>query len=115
MTQHPETGPTDQSPGYERTPLSRELSALEATHSIEVLLFILDNEGCTRTAVYDSISRSTSVQSRMTELESVHLIESSKMDGSRTNHLHLTPRGRRLAEFLKDFNDDPGAGHPSSY
>ncbi len=85
--------------------ISRELSALEAAHSIEVLLFIHDHEGCRKTAVYDALSHSTSIQSRMQELELVGLIAPSRKDGSHICRLFLTVSGRRLAESLRSFDD----------
>ncbi len=84
--------------------LSKELSALEAAHSIEVLLFIQENEGCGKTIVYEALSRSTSIQFRIKALESAGLILVSKEANSRTSNLYLTNSGRHLAGLLRGYD-----------
>ncbi len=85
--------------------LSKELNALEGVHSIEVLLYILDNEGCKKVDLYALLGRSTSVQSRMDALVSCGLVRIERRPGTRANFLHLTDKGRELATILRDFDD----------
>ncbi len=101
----PIVGPKGSVIKHDPIPLSKQLSELEAAHSIEVLLFILEYEGCTKTTVYDSLSRSTAIQSKIAMLVSAGLLVVSTVEGTRISSLHLTDTGRDLAEFLRAFNE----------
>ncbi len=89
----------------EKFRLSSKLVALENRHSVEILLYVLNNNGCKKTDVYGSILRSASTQSRLQLLLDEGLLEIKKVSGSRADFLYLTEVGEKLAFELSEINN----------
>ncbi len=88
--------------------ISSELQSLERKNAIAALLYVLENEGCRRIDLYNSLLYSTSIQARVEELSEAGLMVIRKEMGSRADFLYLTDAGRSLARALSDFNQRMG-------
>ena len=74
-----------------------DIRVLEERHMISALLYIRDHEGCMNSDRYRNIIRSTRFPDKLSLLELSGLI---RVDGGRVTSIHLTDKGRIIAEYL---------------
>lgn len=77
-----------------------DISVLEGRHVLMTLMYISENEGCTKTQLYAAVSRSGNMPRKLDELESAGLIEQTGYRDSGTVRLSLTDLGRRVSGKL---------------
>lgn len=80
---------------------------LENTSNIGLILFILQNEGCTRQQVYDGYKRNALMPQRIDSLVDAGVLYSTEGAGSRNRNsrLFLTERGREIALMLRRISE----------
>ena len=66
---------------------------------ISVLLYLRDHEGCMKSDLYRNIMRSTRFLDKLYLLELSGLIT---VEGGRVSNIHLTDKGRIIAEHLHE-------------
>lgn len=81
------------------------LKVLEGTHVIAALQFISQNEGCTKTELYQAVSRNSNMPKKLNELESAGLIEQTSESSSMSVRLYLTDIGRKVSRKLSEIED----------
>lgn len=81
------------------------IPVLENSVSIGILLWLLENDGATKQALYDGVSHTSSMPIRLAELESSGLIETAPVGRhSRATAVYLTDEGRIVAERLGEIS-----------
>lgn len=95
-----------------------DISVLEGRHVLMTLMYISDNEGCTKTQLYAAVSRNGNMPRKLDELESAGLIEQTGYRDSGTVRLSLTDLGRRVSGKLSEISGwsewKPSAGQPAA-
>lgn len=77
---------------------------LEGRHMIATLLYLSENDGCTKTELYGAVSSNPRMPDKLDELESAGLIVQTQTEGSRAVRLSLTDKGRRTGELLREID-----------
>ncbi len=83
-------------------PTCEELQAVSERHCIALLLFLYENDGCQKIAIYRNVVRNYTGLNKLNMLASVGLIEEEK--NPRGSIIYLTPKGKVVAEALNKLN-----------
>ncbi len=81
-----------------------ELLTLGERHSIPILLFLYENDGCQKINIYQNVVRNYTGLNRLNSMIDSGLVFEEKTN--RGNYIHLTENGRRIARILKTLNDE---------
>lgn len=92
-----DTGPT--SPERSAADSPRAL-VLEEKHMVSILMFLMENDGCRKTDLYDVVSYNIRMPDKLDRLETSGLITQERTRG-RAVLLRLTDTGRRVGEELQ--------------
>lgn len=71
---------------------------LEPAHTMSVLLYVLEHDGCMKTDVYRAICHNSTMARKLDALRDAGLLV--HVLGDDATRLHLTEKGRRVAEIL---------------
>lgn len=80
---------------------------LENTSNIGIVLFVLENEGCTRQQVYDGYKRNALMPQRIDSLVDAGVLYSTEGAGprNRNSRIFLTDKGRKVALMLRRISE----------
>ena len=70
----------------------------EERHMISIMLHISENEGCTKTELYDAVSNNQRMPCKLDHLEESGLIVQESIPDSRMVRLRLTGLGRQVCD-----------------
>ena len=76
------------------------VAILEEKHMVSILLYLMDNGGCTKSQLYGSISRGTRMPEKLDILEVAGLIIQDSSIQYRTVRLWLTELGKDVCREL---------------
>lgn len=82
---------------YESSP---RVVFLEEKHMVSILLFLMDNDGCMKSQLYDSVSRGLRMPDKLDMLEDAGLIVQESDGPYRSVTLRLTDLGREVCREL---------------
>ena len=77
---------------------------LEEKHMVSTLLFLSENDRCTKTELYRAVSSNPRMPEKLDLLESAGLIRQVNAEGSNAVRLTLTETGRRVASMLSELD-----------
>lgn len=80
--------------------MSRGTAVFENTHSIGIMLHLLEHDGCMKGELYDAVCRNSRMARKIDDLEDEGLLVQE--NAGRVTFLHLTENGRRVAEMLRE-------------
>lgn len=86
---------------------------LENTHSIAIMIYLLENPGCKKTQLYRAISSNSRMPDKLNELEDAGLVTQTCVDGLSVS-LNLTDLGFDVASRLEDVEQMLVTGVPMS-
>ena len=75
-------------------------SVLEEKHMVSILMFLMENDGCRKTDLYDVVSYNIRMPDKLDRLETSGLITQERTRG-RAVLIRLTDTGRRVGEELQ--------------
>ena len=76
---------------------------LADTHVIPILLFVEENQDCTRTDVYTKVTRTVNTPRKIDSLTSAGLLEQTHVGPA--CRLRLTGTGREVARLIREIDD----------
>lgn len=96
-----------------RRTASEGIGILESSHAIQILIFLLDHDGCRKLELYEGVTRTNFISRKIDDLEYAGLIE-QHIDG-RATRIFLTSSGRIAAAKLREVRDviDAAGAGPS--
>lgn len=74
---------------------------LEERHMVSILLFLRDNEGCTKSDLYGAVSYNVRMPDKLDRLEAAGLIVQDRIQGAKAVSPHLTSRGDDVVRELR--------------
>lgn len=79
-----------------------DIRVLEEKHMISILLHLLDNDGCTKTDLYDAVSSNPRMPRKLDALEDSGLVTQTPVPDSRTVRIGLTDLGITVGRSLRE-------------
>ncbi len=98
---------------FGRTHNTLATKVLENTHSIAIMIFLLENPDCKKTQLYRAISSNSRMPDKLNELEDAGLVTQTCSDGLCVR-LNLTDLGFGVATKLEDVEQMLITGVPQS-
>lgn len=80
-------------------------TVLEQKHMIAALLYLAENDGCTKTELYGAVSSNPRMPEKLDALEEAGLITQDRSEGSRAVRLSLTDLGHSVATRLAEIEE----------
>lgn len=74
-------------------------SILEEKHMVSIIMFLMENDGCRKTDLYDAVAYNVRMPDKLDRLESSGIITQERREG-RGFTIHLTELGRTVGEGL---------------
>lgn len=84
---------------------------LDRDHNTDILIYIHQNPGCIKSAIYRNVTRNAHIRERMDEMIAMGLLETLESD--KVTYLWLTPKGDRIAEILLEADEVLNSGNGS--
>lgn len=84
--------------------MSEGARILEERHMISAMLYLSDNDGCTKTELYRGVSTNPRMPEKLNMLESAGLIVQEASSESNAVRVHLTDMGRDVVSLLNDID-----------
>lgn len=78
---------------------------LEEKHMVSILLYLMDNDGCMKSQLYDSVSRTLRMPDKLDMLEDTGLIVQDSNGPYRSVRIRLTDLGRGVCRELEAIED----------
>ena len=78
---------------------------LEKKHMVSILLYLMDNDGCMKSQLYDSVSRTLRMSDKLDMLEDTGLIVQDSNGPYRSVRIRLTDLGRGVCRELEAIED----------
>ena len=78
--------------------MTGRIRILEERHMTEIIMYVRDHDGCKKCDLYKAVARNSRMPSKIEMLESAGILTQS--DHSRSVTLHLTRKGREVADSL---------------
>lgn len=78
------------------------LDLLDGTHALPVLVYLKHNRPAIKTEIYDKVSRNSSMQRRLEELQDYGLITMYSSPDVRTVFVVLTDKGEKVAGQIEE-------------
>ena len=82
----------------------RPLDVLCDAHVIPTLLFLLENDGCMKSEIYDKVSRGANMPRKLEAMKASGLLDLNSAVTGNTTTVHLTDVGRKVAHCLLDID-----------
>lgn len=83
-------------------------SVLEEKHLISTLMYLLDNDGCTKTELYNGVSNNPRMPYKLAQLEGLGLLTMRMAEESRAMRVFLTEKGKTIGLLLRDIDTELG-------
>lgn len=78
------------------------IRVLEEKHMVSIILHLLEHDGCTKTDLYNGVSKNPRMPDKLDLLESAGLVRQVQRQDSPAVTLMLTDAGRGIAECLAE-------------
>ncbi len=98
MTRKTTSAPVEAGTGHGSSSVA---TILEERHMVSILLFLMENDGCTKSDLYGATSYSVRMPDKLGRLEAAGLVVQDRVPGARAVALHLTGSGRAVVRELR--------------